>query len=474
MASIIQFVNSIASSPTVRDDLNSVAGGLLVSVDGLDLSPPPLRRTVISTMMRDGEDIPASAYGNRTLKIPLKLQGASTTSTDVAATTLQNLARELARPTNILKVQLDGATSPVFFRTYAAPDYTFSMLRLLLTSNTEVELNIPAEPFAYGLKETISAVTVNDDPAAGSNGMFWDITGIKGDVETPLVLTLPTGNLYDSGDPISVVAVRRRGTVANVPFVLQAEAMTLATDTTLPGNDTAMSGSGSNYARTSFGTNTSMVRRVYLDTFPTVSNADIRGRYRVFMLGRRSSASGVINVQLGHTASSSPSLVQNDKVATDTVTARCHLDLGLISFPSGLDPVHDGYSNNEKVIKGRYIEVRAERTSGSSTLDIDYLLFVPADDSLALIDWGDAMFTNDEFVVDGTHDMVFTQDNTGALYSSRPAAVAGGFPMASPGVTNRIFWIRRTGRGATATKTETTAITVTYWPRYLVVRPAST
>lgn len=471
MASVIQFVDQISASPTVRLDLNTMAGGLMVDTAGVDFSPPPLRRAVISTLMSDGEIIPATAYGNRVLKLPLKILPGTT---DAAATLMQNLARELDRPNNILKVQLDGATSPVFFRTYAAPDYAFAMLRLALTLNTVVTLEIQAEPFALGLKETIAGVTVTEDPAAGTNPMRWDITGVRGDVETPLVLTLPTGNLYDAGDPISVLAVRRRGTVGNVPFVLQAESMTLGTDTTLPGNDAAMSGAGSNYARTSFATNATMVTRISLATFPSSINTDVRGRYRVFALLRKSAASGTVNAQLGYTSSASPALVQNDKVTADAVTGRCHLDLGLISFPTGQDPVHDGYSNTELSVKGRYIEVRAERLSGTATLDFDYLLFVPADDNLALIDWGDALSTTDEFVIDGIHEMIYTQTTSDEVYGSRPSVLAGGFPMVSPNVTNRIYWIRRAGRGATVTKSETTVINAAYWPRYLTVRPAST
>lgn len=469
---VLQFVDSISASPTVRLEINSRTGGLMLLADAIDFSPPPLRRIVVSTMLADGEAIPATAYGNRTLKIPLVVVPQATA--EAGATIMQALARELARPTNILKVQLTGLTAPVFFRTYAAPDYALSLLRLMPATRTTITVEIQAEPFALGLKETIAPVTVTEDPAAAVNPMRWDITGVKGDVETPLVLTLPTGNLYDSGDPISVMGVRRRGTVANAPFFVQAESMTLGTDTTLPGNDAVMSGTGSNYARTSFATNASMVTRISMATFPASINGDIRGRYRVFALLRKSVASGTVNVQLGYTASGSPALVQNDPVTADAVTGRCHLDLGLISFPTGVDPVTDGYSGTELAAKGRYIEVRAERVGGSASLDIDYLLFVPADDTLALIDWGDALSTSDEFVVDGTHEMIYTQTTSDEVYGSRPSVLAGGFPMVTPNVTNRIFWVRRAGRGATVTKSETTVIAVAYWPRYLFVRPATT
>jgi hypothetical protein len=147
----------------------------------------------------------------------------------------------------------------------------------------------------------------------------------------------------------------------------------------------------------------------------------------------------------------------------------------LISFPTGADPVYDGYSNVEMPVRGRYIELRASRGSGSSTLDIDYLLFVPADDQLAMIDWGDAILTTNEFVISAIHEVIYTQNvSLDQVYGSKPSILAGGYPMVSPGVTNRFYFIRRVGRGAPAAKTATTAIEVSYWPRYLVIRPATT
>lgn len=469
MASVIKFVESIASSPVVRLDINNPATGISVATEGIDLSPSEYRRTTVSTMLADGDIIPAASYGNRVLKIPLKvIHGIS----DSVAALLQSLARELARPNNILMVQLHGATSPVFFRTFATPTYTLNMLGLLLTGHTQVDLEIVAEPFAYGLQETITSPTITEDPAA-ANGMFWDITGVKGDVETPLNLVLPTGNLYDAEDPISVFAMRRRGAPANTPFVLQCEVgTTMGTDTSVLGSDATMS--NSSYARTTFATNSSMVRRVYIDPFPTAASVDNRGQYRVFACIRRSSSSGNINVTLGYTSGTAGILVQNAAVATAFDTARHHIDLGLIQFPTGADPVTYGYSGVQVPVRGRYLELRAERTSGSSNVDFDYLLFVPADDTMALVDWGDAVLTTNEFVVDSVHELVYTQNvSLDQVYGSKPTKVHGGFLSVTPGQTNRLFFIRRTARGATVTKTETTVLEGQYWPRYLFVRPAT-
>lgn len=159
----MQFVDRIDPAPTVRLDLNSFASGLMVGVAGIDFSPPPVRRSAVGTLLGDGERIPAWAYGNRVLKIPVQM--VATTAAGVAGA-LQALARELTRPSNVLRVRLDGMTAYTFYRTLPAPDYTLAMLRLLAAANTTATLEIPAEPFGLGLPVVaVNAATVNNDPA---------------------------------------------------------------------------------------------------------------------------------------------------------------------------------------------------------------------------------------------------------------------------------------------------------------------
>jgi hypothetical protein len=160
----VQFVDRIDPAPTVRLDLNTFASGLMVGVAGIDFSPPPVRRSAAGTLLGDGERMPAWAYGNRVLKIPVQM--VATTAAGVAGA-LQALARELTRPSNVLRVRLDGMTAYTFYRTLPAPDYTLAMLRLLAAANTVATLEIPAEPFGYGLPVVaVNAVTVSNDPAS--------------------------------------------------------------------------------------------------------------------------------------------------------------------------------------------------------------------------------------------------------------------------------------------------------------------
>jgi hypothetical protein len=468
MASVVQFVDSIASSPTVRLDLNNLTGSnaLAVDVAGMDLSPPPMRRAFTSTMLMDGDRITAAAFENRVVKFTVRLIRAA--SVDAAATVVQNLGRELNRPTNILKVHLDGATAPVFFRTFRAPDYTLSMLRLLFIENTAAALELVAEPFALGLREDpVSLVTVDTNPAAGSNGCFVDVTGVKGDVEAPAFIRWP--DAATANDRETVFAVRRRGTPSATPFLFQAEALTQGTDTTTQVNDANFSGAGNNYSRCTFATATMQGRLSTADL--GTASVDLRGRYRVLLRYRKNTSGDGINLMLrwgdvGFTT------VDNAIFATPNTTSTCMADLGDISVPLGLDPVFDPSGTELAVADAFQLLLMAERTSGSGTIDFDFLLLVPADDRLAVLKWqaGGA----DRWLLDARDDSAHGRSSSDQVASAGGPSIAGELPMLTPNQTNRIYMLREVAPGLSSTLTTVTNVSVSYWPRYLSVRPAST
>jgi hypothetical protein len=381
---------------------------------------------------------------------------------------IQNLGRELNRPRNILKVQLDGATSPVFFRTFRAPNYVLSMLRLLLTANTEITLEIPAEPFAYGLLETpVSGVTVSADPAAGSNGCFVDVTGVKGDVESPALIRWPVAGTGST----TLFATRRRGTPSAAPFVFQAEAMTQGTDTTTQANDANFSGSGNNYSRCTFATAT-MQTRLSTDDIGAAST-DLRGRYRVLMRYRKNTSGDGINLRLvWGNVSASATLVTNDTYATANTTSIVTADLGEITIPMGNDPVTDPSGTELAVSDSFRLRLQAERTSGSGSIDFDFLALVPADDRLAFVQW--QVNDGDHYVLDARGTSVHLRDASSQVLPGRAPTVAGGFPMLSPGQTNRIYMIRNASPTFAWSLGTLSDISVSYLPRYLSVRPATT
>lgn len=471
MAWTLQFVDSIASSPTVRLDLNDGSPyGLLLQ--GTSFGVPSLRLAQASTLLRDGSVFPAAAYGERTLLLRLNLPESSR---DNLATAMQELHRELDRPTNFLKWQQDGATAPVFFRTIRTPPDEWNEFPFTPTPYSEVTVPVLAEPFALGLRETLATATVSNNPAAASNGCFMDLGTIKGDVETPLIIKTSTTNLVSSNDNYSLFAIRRGGTPANAPFALQAEDMTLGTDTTLPGNDAAMSDSGSNYARCSFSTATAMTTRLSLfwQGPGAAASVDHRGTYRVLARIRRSVSGDSVAVRLRWGGTSG--VYTNDTVTCPSGTTISHIDLGLVSAPPGQDPVTDGLSGTELSVYGVFLDVQAQRVSGSGNIDFDYLLLVPADDGLMIVDWGTTSGAN-FYTVDCSQQVTYQTITSGPVHGVNTAGVTGGYRLlASPGQNNRLYFVRQVRAGApTDTIGGTNDLDVSYFPRYLYLKPAST
>ncbi|HEV2931171.1 MAG TPA: hypothetical protein VGW74_21020, partial [Propionibacteriaceae bacterium] len=167
---LLRFVQTIEPNPTVRLDLHD--GELWLVQPTTQFQPPGIKRARVSTLLADGAHYPADAYDDRTLELRLALLA---TSDEQAASEVQKLARELDRPGgNILQVQPRELTHPVFFRTHrlgldeitwfeGAPGYA-------------VEVNVPAEPFAYGLPEYLQPA-LNANPTFDASISSWSARG---------------------------------------------------------------------------------------------------------------------------------------------------------------------------------------------------------------------------------------------------------------------------------------------------------
>lgn len=462
MASTVRFVDSIAASPSVRLDVNDKTTWRTM-FDGSDFSPPPILRSYSTSLMADGARIPASAFGNRIITLSLVLQAASQ---DAAATALQTLHRELNRPQNFLQYQ-PGTTAPVWFRTFRTPPEEIRVVRDSGRALWYVTVPVEAEPFAYGLKESIAAVTITDDPAAGTNRMSWEVTSVKGDVDTPAKVSWPRA----SGAVTRTVlfASRRRGTPSSALFFHQAEAATQGTDTSTQANVATYSGTSNNYSRCTFATATMTTR---LTWNVGTAGVDMRGRYRVFLRYTMTGADG--SVQVRWVNDDADVFGPTTELASGT---RCHADLGLVTFPCGADVPGDGFSGVEVGVDSIGIALQAERVSGSSNLDVDYILFIPADDQLTMISTDQTSGTpTGTWIWDGPNQTVYAVNGSGNIDDETPLQgfQGSGALRITPGVTNRLYFMRQIAPGVTNTITDTTAVTVEYWPLYLNVRPAST
>jgi hypothetical protein len=456
-----QFVADMASaSPSVLLDIN--ARPLMVG-DGWKINPASYEKGYSGGPMRHGRRPTRSTAANLTLVIPLQVLGATN---DAAATVIQNLGHQL-RVDNILKVQ--HGSNPVFFRTFANPEYSIDVVKTLV-SDAKITLQIEAEPFAYGprVQVTGSPFTLSNNPAAGSNPMHIDITGVLGDVETPLFLiATSTGASNGLGSKWSHVATRRRGTPSGYSNVVQAESMTLGTNAVVTA-DAAFSGGSK--LRITPGTATHVIRAN--SAFPSngVSTVEARGEYIVYARVAKTTAADVWTTQLKYGVDS-VAPVENDTVTLPLVAGPFWVNLGKVPVPAWSDPGRHGFSGVSTKVVLPWVGFYAGRSSGSGSLDFDCLYFVPADESTVIVQWPT---TDTTYVLDGTTDeggsayaMNTALDEV--LTTATPARIhaGGGFPELIPGQTNRIHMIRQVDPAGTVDGiTNTTTLRAYYWPRW--------
>lgn len=429
-----------------------------------DWGMPELRRAVSSTLLTDGDVIPAAAYANRTITLSLVLLPNSLTE-DEAATAFQQLSRELNRQTNILRFQ-QNTTEAVFFRTHRADFRAHKFERYARRATVQV----PADPFAYGPLESLPNITIDGDPAS-ANAIYADVGPIKGDVETPLLLR--TQRYFSSPDRPArqgVFGVRRvvEDESVMVGFA-QAESLTLGTDASTQ-TVSGYSGGTPNCVRVSFATATLQSR--LSGRLPLPSAPEARGRYRVYARVKKSVSGDTVTMQL-RWGGTTPTTISNTAVTLPTGTDKIIVELGDVSSPVGADPVYDGYSGVELNLSSTtapLFDLLASRT-GSGNLEIDFLAFIPADDQLALVSfpaYGGG--SGPRLIWDGPNSTVYRAAPSSVLDSSPPASLIGASAlMVSPRATNRIFSLYDVTPAAITTLTGET-YEVAYWPRYLVVR----
>lgn len=467
MGDLIKFVDSLVASPTVRLDINEANG---FNVKKFTAPPPRLRRSMADNAMRDGFTVGTAVYGSRTLT--LEMESIRTTQ-DAAAIDLQKLWRELDRPTNWLMYQPNGLTKPVFFRTFRSDTSTLEDV-IAQNAMRNFTIEILAEPFALGLKETLGPFTVNNDLAAGSNGCFFDISTVIGDVPAPAILWHDNTN-QTTQDLINILP-----TASPLTTWTQAESgPTLGTDTTNPGGsaDSAMSGAGTtNYVRTSFSTTLAMTARV-LWNVPAITPP---GSYRVLGIVRVTNNTATRSVQLWAPNSSATLVAQSPVITLPTTgvfPSRRLVDFGLVTIgEASYSSV--GYSSSALTRSNYQLQFHAAST-GVQPLDWDSFLLVPAGDqaTTAIVTYLSTATTNG-LVLDGvaeraTFQTIVGDPTTGsgtANFSLTPSMVGGFLPL-TPNVTNRVTMVRSIG--GTTDKTHSCSVSVAYWPRYLTVRPVS-
>lgn len=465
MPTALAFVDKIDGA-SVQLDLNDQS---TLWLDEFDAPPPPLRRQVANSLLTDGGKLTAAAYDNRELTISWALRD----NVDNMATKLQAITRQLDQQDNLIRWSPQGATSPMFFRTLRSSvgdvQETFSKQGIRRAS-----VSVLAEPFGYGTRQDLAAVTITADPATGSNRLSAALGAVIGDVDTPAYIY--RAGVTQTGS--TVLLGCEHGAAPSSPPAVQAESGTLGPDASVVVDAAASSG---NVLRISFAGST--VHQSRLTAFRIPANEP--GMYRVFARLRSSSSSAVFSVQIGEATATGNIIFGDLKTWTEPLTANQWglVDLGLFQFPPGSSLKENGLSGSvlarDAISTARLL---AGRVSGSGTLDVDFIVAIPAYGQLNFSACSDAAGASSTTVWDGYADEMLIFNGTGSPWSSPTFASGyqfarvGGMPMLTPNVTNRLWYVNDLGNIITNPHvlTASTTLNVSYWPRYLYARPAAT
>ena len=448
---LVQFVDSVDVSATVRLDLQ--AGPVSIDADGFSLGAPSMEGDPGGIGVEDGF---------RKISLPAVVEG----DKGEALAVLSKLAVELLRETNWLRFQLNAGAAPVWFKTYRTPPAAISFDEVLVYGSSSgvtaddgssdmwrIAVTLDADPFGWGARvDAVVDAVVSNDPAAVTNPQGFVTPVILGDA--------PASPIIWWGTTLTDQPFLLASGPARTPQLAQAEVGLLGGDTTFQAHDAAFSGAGSNYTRTTFATGAGMLDRLGLDA-PLAP-----GLWRALARVRQNTATDVVALQLHPDRSRGDS----PTVTMASVSTFQIVDLGVYQAPPnvGVDHVAGGPAATGVPNFGNWLG--AQRVSGTGTLDIDYVVYVPADRSTQFLTANpsaDGLFN----VLDGEQDAAYGVvggatpfDPAAALWDPYMTLEGGSLPKLPAGEASVVYWVRmRPGAAVDAF----TTLSMSYHPKFL-------
>jgi hypothetical protein len=488
---IIRFVNSIAASPTVDLDLN-LGQPFVTKREDFTAGIPGYSGDPLSVGVK---------WGYRTLTLVTQAWGSNTT----ALTAYSALAKQVTQD-NLLMVQLDVATPPVFFRTYKTQPSELDMSGAITDASGRsyyrLSVQLTADHAAYGLPET-GSVTISNDPASGTNKCFYEWpVAVKGDLETPLYLEAATSDVRGQTRLLSSQALTG-GATQTGPVLIQVNTLThggavaggVAPVGTLVDNTGDAAMAGGNYTRyTGSASDDGSVAPVSLLYGVNLLPGTLVGDYRVFMRVRCGATADLWSFSIAQLSAASPNyaLYTGDIVSYVRDTTGPHwLDMQTIfRFPFGAPPVDpisvfDVAYTNPGVSFAVMMNTDAV---AAKTIDFDCLLLVPVGlDQAVATRYATTAYDKSlpgstyKAAWNGASDTRYLIDGSGNYSPAIAPKADGGLPTLVPGMDNSIHYLQHIGTGVNDPRTSgttgtndvltnSTALTWKYWPRYLWLR----
>lgn len=467
---LVKFTATPAAAASVRFDFNVDSGTMKTypDADAFDLG---------GVQLEGDPDALSVEYGLRTITFDLVVEGTHAQALAQQAA----VARELLRAENWLMYQQDASSNPVWFKTFRAEPGSLSFERVdnARTRNTWViGVTLHAEPFAYGERVTLGAVTVNNNPASGTNPCSWTTATILGDAPAPCRVQVNPSNSGAMPGYRWMISHAALG-AAYTPVFWQiggSDGWTAGTGTSASTADAAFSGGSYRAVNASF---TSMFTRISGNAPSTPT----RGRYKVLLRFARTDTSAVWEFAFGQNVGAN--YIMGDTVTSSdsnqTSSWATWVDLGEFSFPRGVGQVPDDMAATPITPN---IALQARQVFGSGTeIRLDCIALIPVD--IAGQVQGSTMFT--EFtrtgidssgglgVWDSDEEAFWAFNSSSGLYTPMPA-IEGGFPTLVPGATNVFHLLQQVngndpffGEDATDSISVSTSVVLSYHPRWLYI-----
>lgn len=454
---IVRFVESAQPGSRILFDCNASTGPRLSDVTtgtgagGLSLGSPTLSGSPGAT---------GRVYGGRTISIPLEVRGPRS----LADAALSDLARAIVREQVWLEVQMSANTDSYWFRCYPgeqALDFTGVLDDEGRPSIWRCNLSIPAAPFGLGETVTQATQTVSSNPATG--GCTLELEPIKGDAPVPLSIRVkPVGTRWSGGWRIMWTSVSSLPGAPSAPVWLDPAVLTPGSGSGPLTADAAWPGGG------------------YRDLTPStvgasvaadIVNADLpAGRYLVLCrVGAQVGDPGFVTFDV---TIHSQAWLPRARTTFTTQFLRGWVLAGEVANPRNVDI--DAMDGETATAMREALYAQLITTSGSVQPRFGGLLLIPIDGpgivaSHTLSSKPGQILTNEAARWDGETQSIVRYNSAGRVYSLTSPEPAGSWPMAHPGLDNRLDMVPNVGSTPTETDTITaqTQVTVSYRPRYL-------
>lgn len=464
----IQLVATPDVGATVLYDFNVDPRRRSTSHEGFDLGAPDWPG-------RPGQQ--GGVEGYRTIRFTHYLDAKDATAAGVA---LSALGQRLTVPFNWLLIQQRAGVTPTWAKVWRSTPGALSWNDVqsdaAAAGRYSVEVSFTADPYLVGASITLAnAVTVNNDPASGTNPNRYSLATVIGDAPVPAIVTATPNTAQDGS--LRLLGITAGAATATVWQVGTGDGWTVGN---YAAATTDAAWSGGSYRATTLGSGGATPNRGTLSTSKTMQP----GRYYMLVrAGQAAAATSTFQFTFYAGPLGLSTVSDTWTVAAGTGAAQWH-PVGLVTFPQGAAQ-SVAYLAAEPTISAS-VQLNVDRISGTNQINVDAIALIPVPDGTATLSY--AVFTAGDFsitadIVDSEQELVYARNTSTNVLMTRPAISFGGFPVLTPGANVLHLYGALVGSSASAssagagttsrgdTITTSHTVTVKYRPRWFWPRP---